>query len=60
VKWCTAPFSVRQGQAAVTFNHHMYILGGFGGTNRYNDIWKSNDGAIWNLIRYGLGKYSGY
>jgi hypothetical protein len=39
----SAPWPSRQGQATVVTNDTVYILGGFGGAQRLNDVWKSQD-----------------
>ncbi len=38
-----APWPSRQGQAAVVVDDYVYLMGGFGGSDRFNDVWKSSD-----------------
>ena len=41
-------FSERNGHAAVAVGGDLYVIGGYDGTNRLNDVWKSsNGGATW-------------
>ena len=37
----------RTGHTTVMFNNKMWVLGGANGTNYYNDVWWSTDGASW-------------
>lgn len=39
------PFKLlgRQGHATVAVDGHVYLMGGFGGAVRFNDLWKSSD-----------------
>ncbi len=53
-----ATFCNRDGAGAVTFNHRMWILGGWaddpaGGKAHvgYNDVWSSTDGLRWTQVR---------
>lgn len=50
-----APWSPRAGPAVTVHNDNIYILGGEAGFTGYpppfyNDVWKSSDGARWNLV----------
>jgi len=57
----SAPWHGRRGHAVITFNdgngEAMYLIGGFEvnestGFRQYtNDVWKSTDGATWQLIK---------
>lgn len=38
-----APWPSRQGQATVVVQDTVYVMGGFGGSERLNDVWKSTD-----------------
>ena len=39
----SAQWEGRQGHAAVVIEDHVYLVGGFGGATRFNDLWKSSD-----------------
>jgi hypothetical protein len=39
----TAQWEGRQGHATVVLDGHVYLMGGFGGSSRFNDLWKSTD-----------------
>ena len=38
-----AQWEGRQGHACVTLDGHVYLMGGFGGATRFNDLWRSTD-----------------
>lgn len=38
-----APWPSRQGQATVVAGDSVYLMGGFGGSQRFNDLWMSED-----------------
>jgi Galactose oxidase, central domain len=38
-----AQWEGRQGHAAVVVHDNVYLMGGFGGATRFNDLWKSSD-----------------
>jgi hypothetical protein len=43
----------RQGHATVAVDGYVYLLGGFLGATRFNDVWKSSDcGTTMTLISY--------
>ena len=47
-------FSVRSRHSSVSVDSDIYIIGGFDGTNRLNDVWKSTDGgATWSEVTTG-------
>ena len=39
----SAQWEGRQGHATVCLDGHVYLMGGFGGASRFNDLWKSSD-----------------
>ena len=39
-------FSARRNHSAVVLDGAIYVIGGFDGTNRLNDVWKSTDGGV--------------
>ena len=43
-------FSRRFGHEAVVLNDELYLIGGLGGTNALNDVWKSTDGRSWTRV----------
>ena len=44
-------FSRRYGHATVVLNNNeLYLIGGYDGTNRLNDVWKSTDGQSWTRV----------
>ena len=44
----TDHFSPRRDHASAVLNGDLYVIGGFDGTDRLNDVWKSTDGgAAW-------------
>jgi len=49
---CTASIRIdawgtRYGHTSVVFNNKMWIMGGYNGSIRYNDVWSSEDGVTW-------------
>ena len=38
-----AQWDGRQGHASVAIDGFVYLMGGFGGDSRFNDLWKSRD-----------------
>jgi photosystem II stability/assembly factor-like uncharacterized protein len=38
-----APWPSRQGHATAVSNDSVYIMGGFGGSQRFNDFWQTSD-----------------
>ena len=62
-----APWQPRAGLSAVVLNEYIYVLGGsqnddasiIGPNGRarqyYNDVWRSLDGAVWELIAPSAG-----
>lgn len=59
-----APWQGRSGLSAIVFKGWIYILGGgtgddsaIGGTGRvlFNDVWRSRDGASWELVTDSAG-----
>lgn len=41
----SAPWQSRQGQATAVSKDCIYMMGGFGGAQRFNDFWKTYDGG---------------
>lgn len=41
----SAPWPSRQGQATAVSKDSIYMMGGFGGAQRFNDFWKTSDGG---------------
>ncbi|MGE3512128.1 MAG: hypothetical protein AB7N65_24965 [Vicinamibacterales bacterium] len=59
-----APWQPRAGLSAIVFKGWIYVLGGslgddaaIGGTGRllFNDVWRSRDGAAWELVTPAAG-----
>lgn len=46
----SAPWSSRQGHATAVSNDSIFLLGGFGGSQRYNDFWQTNDGGRTHIV----------
>jgi T5SS/PEP-CTERM-associated repeat protein len=42
------PWSARNNFAAVAYNGRMWVLGGQGSSNDFNDVWSSSDGTNWS------------
>jgi len=54
-----ADWPARDGAGAVVFNGYMYLIGGWNPVDREyyprinsNDVWRSDDGEKWDLIKY--------
>ena len=48
-------YTGRQGHATVAIDGCVYLMGGFGGATRYNDLWKSTDcGMIMTLAEMSI------
>jgi hypothetical protein len=41
----SAPWHSRQGHSIAVSKDHIYMMGGFGGAQRFNDCWKTADGG---------------
>jgi hypothetical protein len=41
-----AQWHCRQGHTTVVLDNHLYLIGGFGGSSRFNDMWKSSDAGV--------------
>lgn len=44
----SAAWSARRVHATTTYDNKLWVLGGYDGTNRLNDVWYSADGSNWN------------
>ena len=63
----TAPFAAREGHQAVSYNGSLWVVGGLlenSTLNYFNDVWRSADGANWDLVKatagfFGAGAASG-
>ncbi len=44
-------WSPRSGHASVVFKDKMWILGGYYGGGRRNDVWSSSDGTTWEEVK---------
>ena len=51
----SASWSGRSGHTSLIYNNKMWILGGFDGTNNFNDIWDSTDGINWQQATGSAG-----
>ena len=50
----TDHFSPRRYHASAVLNGDLYVIGGFDGTDRLNDVWKSTDqGVTWVNVHAG-------
>lgn len=45
-----APFEERSGLSAISFKGEIILVGGHG-TGILNDVWKSDDGVKWELLK---------
>ena len=43
-------FSRRNLHATVVLGNALYLIGGYDGTNFFNDVWKSTDGKSWTRV----------
>jgi spore germination protein YaaH len=43
----TAPWSARYNHTSLVFGGKMWVIGGWDGTNSFNDVWYTQDGANW-------------
>ncbi len=43
-------FSARDNHQVVVIDNTMYLIGGFDGSKRLNDVWSSTDGKTWNQV----------
>jgi len=50
-----AGWSAREGHTSVVFNNKMWVMGGFNGTIRYNDVWYSTNGINWSQATANAG-----
>ncbi len=41
-------FSQRSGQTCLVYGNGLWVIGGFNGSTRLNDVWFSGDGTLWN------------
>ncbi|CAN0293393.1 unnamed protein product, partial [Discosporangium mesarthrocarpum] len=46
------PWSGRMFHTVVTVNSAMYLIGGFDGRRKLNDVWASTDGWHWSLVTH--------
>ena len=47
------PFTARNNHRSVTFDNKIWVIGGYDGTNRLNDVWSSSDGTNWSMASGG-------
>ena len=44
----TDRWPARNDHSSVVFNGRLWVIGGYDGTNRLNDVWSSEDGVTWD------------
>lgn len=50
----SAPWHSRQGHSIAVSKDHIYMMGGFGGAQRFNDCWKTADGGTYGIHALSL------
>ena len=51
----SAEWTGRNSHTSVVFDNKMWVIGGFDGSSRRNDVWYSSDGASWTQATSSAG-----
>ena len=52
-------FSGRDRHEVVSYRGNLWVIGGWDGVGRLNDVWRSTDGVVWTSVAAAGDVFSG-